>query len=224
MRFSRSLVNDIRLQVRYGLYGVTGLVILVWGALLGMSARMVALSAPLLLPPFVLGNLVITTFYFMAALVMFEKGEGVLATLVVTPLRASEYLLSKIITLTLLATVETLVIAVLIFRGGFGWGGVLLGAISGGVILGAAGFLTAVRYDKFDQFLMPSVVVVTLLYLPLLSHFGAVDSRLMLLHPLEPAMLLMRGGGAIAAAGAVFWCIVAVGLACRAFRRFVVRT
>ncbi len=36
---------------------------------------------------FVLGNMTIGTFYFMAGLVLLEKGDGVLEGLIVTPLR-----------------------------------------------------------------------------------------------------------------------------------------
>lgn len=47
-----------------------------------------------------LGNLPLATFFFIAGLVLLEKGEGTLEAQIVTPLTAGGYLASKILTLT----------------------------------------------------------------------------------------------------------------------------
>ena len=49
----------------------------------------------------------------MAGLVMLEKGEGSLEARVVTPLRSGEYLLVKVMALSLLVLAENLIIAAL---------------------------------------------------------------------------------------------------------------
>ncbi|HEX7154826.1 MAG TPA: hypothetical protein VF618_25310 [Thermoanaerobaculia bacterium] len=224
MRLAAVLANDVRLQLRYGLYAVSALMVLIWGGLV-LPLRGV-LAAPALLPALVLVNLIITTFYFMAALVLFEKGEGVLAALVVTPMRSGEYLVSKALSLSLLATAETLLIAAVLFRD-VQWSRIVIGALLLGFLYACAGFVMVVRFASIDRFLMPSVVAVTLLLLPLLTHFGLVGHRvvewLMAIHPAEPAMRWMRGGGAFALCGALVWCAAGLLLARREYQRFVVR-
>lgn len=220
-RMAAALVNDVRLQVRYGLYAVSALMIVAWSALIAPVHHL--LTSWVLLPPLVLVNLVITTFYFMAALVLFEKGEGVLAALVVTPLSGAEYLLSKALSLTGLATAETLLLAAVLFRRDVPWSRIIVGSLLLGFFYACAGFVMVVRYASINQFLIPSVVVVTFLLLPLLSYFGLLDESFMALHPAEPAMRWMRDGGLLPLPGALFWCIAAFVLARREFHRFVVR-
>ena len=47
--------------------------------------------------------MLLATFVFLAGLLLIEKGQGTLEGLIVTPLRSSEYLLAKILSLTVLA-------------------------------------------------------------------------------------------------------------------------
>jgi fluoroquinolone transport system permease protein len=225
MRFAAAMSNDVRLQLRYGLYAVSVLMVVIWGGLV-LPLRGV-LTTSTLLPALVLINLIVTTFYFMAALVLFEKGEGVLAALVVTPMRSGEYLASKAFSLTVLATAETLLIAAVLFRHDVQWPRIIIGSLLLGVFYACAGFVMVVRYDSINEFLMPSSIVVTLLLLPMLSHFGFVTGWvaewLMAIHPAEPAMRWMRGGGVVSLGGMLLWCGAGFLLARREFHRFVVR-
>lgn len=222
IRFATAVANDVRLQVRYGLYTISAVLVVVWGALLGTAARAVPLSTPLLLPSFIAVNLMITTFYFMAAMVLFEKSEGVLPALVVTPLASGEYLASKAASLTLLATAETLLVAAVLFDD-VHWPRSIAASLLLGFFYACAGFIAVVRYPAINQFLIPSAVMTTFLMLPLLAHFGVVADAWMLLHPVQPFLLWLRSGSAIAFAGALLWCAGAFFLAGRAFERFVVR-
>jgi fluoroquinolone transport system permease protein len=222
MSLSAAIRNDVVLQVRYGLYAVSLVMVLFWGALLVGASRNLSLSTAALLPALVVVNLLITTLYFMAALVLFEKAEGVLAALVVTPLGSSSYLFSKAISLTLLATVETFAIAAIVFKD-IRWPSAIAGSLFLGFFYVCAGFIAVSPFSSINRFLMPSVLVVTFLLLPLLGHFELVPRSLMLLHPIEPSLRLMTGGGLPAAAAACGWCVAAFFLAKRAFDRFVVQ-
>lgn len=221
-RILAAFVNDVRLQVRYGLYVVSAVMVLVWGALLGTAARAVPLSTAMLLPPLVVLNLLVTTFYFMAALVLFEKAEGVLPAIVVTPLSGTAYLLSKALSLTFLATLETLLIAAVLFDD-VPWTRTIAASLLLGIIYAGAGFVAVARYGSINEFLMPSTFVVLALLLPLLAHLGVVPRWTMLLHPVDGPMRLIAEPGADAIALALAWCAIALAAARMAFVRFVVR-
>jgi len=223
---------DVRLQIRYGLYAVTAIVVAVWGIALWMFGEALRPHAALLVPVFVAGNLLMTTFYFVAALVLFEKGEDSLSAIATTPLRDSEYLLSKVVSLTALALVESLVIVVLLSRPGTRW--YLLvpaSALLAGVYT-MLGFVAIVRHDSINEFLIPSLGYVFALTFPIAGLFGLVDHNLFLPHPLEMALVLMRGAYepepawkiAVALAGLVAWFVATFLWARARFDRFVVRT
>src|SRR5690349_16680714 len=99
MRLLATLQLDARIQVRNGFYAASAFLIVIMTALLLQIPRE-NIDVALITPGFVVVNLIVTTFYFVAGLVMLEKSEGVLSGLVVSPLRPAEYLASKALTLT----------------------------------------------------------------------------------------------------------------------------
>lgn len=229
-RLLPTLLADLRLQWRNGFYGVSAFVLIFWALLAGQAWRIDDPSLlPGLLPGLIAGNMLINTFYYMAGLVLLEKGEGTLHAQAVTPLRRSEYLAAKLISLAGLSLLENLLVAVLL--AGFGLRALPLAA---GVLLGsgiyiAAGFITVARFETINEFLLPSIAVSTLLMLPLLDAFGLWSSPLMVLHPLYSALLLMKAGFADIAAwqmayallAGLTWLALAIWLSRKTFGRLL---
>jgi fluoroquinolone transport system permease protein len=223
---------DVRLQLRYGLYAVTAVVVAVWAIALWLFAEALRPHAAMLVPVFIAGNLLMTTFYFVAALVLFEKGEGSLSAIATTPLSDSEYLLSKVLSLTALALVESLVIVALLTGAETRWGLLLPASALLAAIYTMLGFIAIVRHDSINEFLIPSLGYVFALVFPLVGQFGLVDTIFFLPHPMEMALVLMRGAYspeppwkiAIALAGLVGWFVATFLWARNRFDRFVVRT
>ena len=107
-RLAATLQTDVRVQLRNGFYLATGFVVACSITLLRWLPDDIT---ALLLPVVLLENVLINTFYFVSALLLLERGEGTLSAQSITPLRGDEYLASKVITLTALSLVESLVIA-----------------------------------------------------------------------------------------------------------------
>lgn len=183
---------DLTLQYRYGLYAVSLAMVLIWGVLLSLIVGAWALDRAVLVPAFLVVNLIITTFYFAGAMLLLEKDEGVLPLLATTPLRGAEYLLSKALTLALLALIESLSIVALIFGPGFNWGALVGGTLLLGAFYTLAGFIFMARYDSLSEYLIPSTGMVMMLLLPLLGHFDLIDERIFFAHPVAPALALLR--------------------------------
>lgn len=231
-RLLATLRREVRLQARYNLYAVSVFVVLVWGAVLTALPDTARPSAGLIVPAFLVANLIITTFYFMGALVLLERDEGMLVALVTTPLRETEYLLSKVVTLTSLALAESLLLVAIFFGLPPDVLWLLMGSAALGGIYTFVGFTTVVRYDSVNAWLMPSAVFVTLLSLPLLHHFGVTGRLFFYLHPVEPPRVLMQMAYAPASAwdlaygciGSLAWLGVAFAWAKHCFHRFAVRT
>jgi fluoroquinolone transport system permease protein len=220
---------DVRLQLRNGFYYATLFVL----AIYALAASQLDLGSARqgltwLVPALVLNNLVITTFYFVGGLVLLEKAEGSLEAQIVSPLRVGEYLAAKVITLTALAIVHNVATVALLV--GLDFAALPLVA---GVALAAAtyvlvGFAAVARYDSINEYMLPSALYVAPLMLPLLYAAGW-DSPLLYLHPIQAALVLMRGAFGRAAGWELIYGVVYGGLSVgaayvfcrRSFRRLV---
>jgi fluoroquinolone transport system permease protein len=208
---------DVILQARNGFYWATALVVVVIGALLLNVPEAARADRASWVPALLAVNLQITTFFFVAGLILLERDEGTLTALAVSPLRPGIYLGARIITLTMLAAVETIAIVWIVFGLEGSWGFILSGTVALGVTYTGCGAAIATRYESVNALLLPASVCVTALLLPLLPHFGLAPRAIFLLHPTEPALSLIRAGyGSATAAdvgfgfvGAVFWSTLA---------------
>jgi len=181
---------DMRLQFRNGFYYAAAFIVVIMTIVLWQLPQA---ELPTILPVFVLGNMTIGTFYFMAGLVLLEKGDGVLEGLIVTPLRQSEYLAAKLVSLTLLTLVENVGIVTAVY--GLNYNLLLLVL---GVGLMASfnvlfGFIAVARYDSINSFLLPSILLTMTLTVPLLDYLGFWQSPLVYLHPVQAILLLLKG-------------------------------
>jgi fluoroquinolone transport system permease protein len=229
-RLLAALRWDARLQLRHGFYAAAAFVAA--ALVLGLSRLPSAgAAADGLVPALVASNLTLGTFYFMGGLVLLEKGEGTLEALVVTPLRAGEYLASKAVTLTLLAVVENVAV-VAVFAGprlGPGALPLALGIALASALFVLAGFVAVVRFDSINEYLAPSVLWAGLASLPVFPWLLGWDHWLLYLHPLQGALLVMGAAfGPLPAwqlAYGVLYPTLWIGLggwwSGRAFRRFV---
>jgi len=217
---------DVQLQFRYGFYYAGAVVAIIWIALFSLIP---AMDLDLLLPVFLFGNLTMTTFYFVAGLVLLEKGQHTLQGLVVTPLRQGEYLVAKIVTLTWLAMLESLLIVGVSYGLALNWLWLLSGLLAMAAIYILAGFIFVSRYDSINEYLMPSGLLTLFLSLPLIDYFEMWPSLLFYLLPTQPPLLLLRAAFQPLAAwqlgyallGSIFWIGVGYGWSKRVFYRVI---
>jgi len=226
-RLFSSIKFDIRLQFRQGFYYVSAFVGLTFIIIL---KQLPDLDWSLLWPAIILENLVVNAFYFMAGLVLLEKGEGTMAAQVVTPLRSYEYLASKVISLSLLSLFETLVVVLVVSGPAFNWLLLVAGILLLIALYSLYGFFVVARYDSISEFILPSALWTIGFSIPLLHYFGFVQHWLMFLHPLQAPLVLMQAAfeslppwqivyGLLYAA---LWVWIGFVITKRAFHRFVV--
>ena len=189
-RLAATVRLDLRLQLRNGFYYVVAFVLACWFVLL---TRLPAIDWGYVLPAVVFGNLVMVNFYFIAGLVLLEKGEGTLEAQVVTPLADWQYLGSKTATLTALSLVEQVVIVWSAHGGGFAGGRLAAGIVLAAILYTLTGFVLVARYRSINEFMFPSVLFTAILSLPMLHYFGLWDSWLLYLHPFTAPLVLLAG-------------------------------
>ena len=221
-----TLFWDAQLQFRHGFYYAGVFVAIIWIALFRQIPRD---SLTYLIPPFLFLNLIMTTFYFVAGLVLLEKGQAVLQGLVVTPLPPQTYMFAKVGSLGFLAVLECLVIILLTHGLQLEWLWLLLGLAFLAALYVLFGLAMVVYYESINQFLFPSGLLVTLFTLPLLGYFDIWDSLLFYLLPSQGPLLLLKaslyplsGGQLLYAVGSsLLWLIMAFVLSQKAFQHFI---
>jgi fluoroquinolone transport system permease protein len=190
--FFQAVRWDMTLQARNGFYWASAFLVIVVAVLLLYVPEEVTAQPAVWVPAVLTVNLQITTFFFVAALILLERDEGTLQAVAVSPCSPSQYLAMRILTLTALGAVETLAIVWIGF-GADGWRPLILaGTLALGLIYTGLGAAVAARYESINTLLLPASAFVTLLLLPLLPHFGLVPRAPFLLHPIEPVLALLR--------------------------------
>lgn len=189
-RLMATLRLDVTLQMRNGFYLASLLVLIFWALcrLLWMDQEI-----DWLLPALVPANLVVNTFFFVSGLVLLEKGEGTLRAQAVTPLRQREYLAGKLISLTLLATLENLLLVALCAKGRFALLPLLVALLLTSAFFTLTGLLAVSGYQGVNEFLIPSIGYTSVLGIPLVTYLMGWQGAWLYLHPLQACLLLFEG-------------------------------
>lgn len=227
-RILPTIQTDLRLQMRNGFYYA---VVFVVAVLVIALTRVKIPDYRFTWPSLTMGNLLITNFYFMAGLVLLEKGEGTMEAQIITPLRPAEYLASKVATLGMLSLLESSLIVVILSGFSFNWALFAAGVLLTAAIYSLFGFIAVAGYDSINEFLFPSVLWVLGSLPPLLYAAGVYDHWLFWLHPLQAPLILLRAAFTDVPAWQIAYGLVygpvSVGivfcLSLRVFRRFVIR-
>ncbi len=191
-RLLSTLRLDLLNQYRQGFYFASAFVLVAVGAVISLLPA----AAVAVLPAILLTNMLLATFVFLGGLLLLEKGQGALEGLIVTPLKPSEYLLAKILSLTGLAVFENAAITAIARANGLlsavDWSWVLIGSVFSGVIYTLLGFLTVIRYNSLNEYLMPMALATALLQLPALVCFGMPEYLLLYLLPTHGPLLMFQ--------------------------------
>ncbi|MGB3437219.1 MAG: hypothetical protein WBA97_00590 [Actinophytocola sp.] len=188
-RLRGALVLEWTVEWRYRVPVVALAMTAVWTlALSAMPASVARVAGPVVL------TIDTATFgsFFIAALVLFERGEGALAALTVTPLRFGEYLGAKIACLTGLSVVSAVPVTLA--------AGMNLVAALPGVTLMAVLFLAlnaaiAVRHRSLTGFLtVAPLPLAPLIAAPLAHLTGVGDHPLLFIVPTTGAAEIIRAG------------------------------
>jgi len=191
-RLLATMKLDAKIQFRHRFYHVS----IALALLLGLGVRQLGdpQLVATLLPVLFLVGIGATAAGYVAGLIVFERDQHTLDAMFVSPLRLTEYLDSKITTLTALVIVEG-AITVLAAQGllGVNWLLLLLGAALLGAMFTLLGAILIVRFATITDFLIPGGLVLLLLELPALYFGGLSDSSLWLLIPSSAPTVLIWG-------------------------------
>ncbi|MFP4662161.1 MAG: ABC transporter permease [Halanaerobiales bacterium] len=180
---------DIKLQLRNGFYYATLFVVIFF--ILGLS-QLPEIDWNWLLPLVIVLNMNYTAFYFVGGLLLLEKDQGTLSVQGITPLKAGEYLLSKILSLSMLIIIESTILVIVLYGFSFNIFFLIAGTILAAAIYILSGFLAVVPYQSISDYILPSVGYAALVSIPLLTGFTQWNHWIIYLHPLQGPLILLN--------------------------------
>ncbi|SER20370.1 fluoroquinolone export ABC transporter permease subunit [Piscibacillus halophilus] len=181
---------DVRFQFRHGFYAAYALVSIVYISLLLLAPTSYIEPLSILIiftDPSVLG------FFFVGGLVLLEKDQAIFSTLFVSPIRIHQYLMSKVLSLTLLAIASSLIIFMVIHQHHINYLPFLIAVMLCSIFFTLLGIFLAVRVDSINMFLYTSPLITIIFYLPLLNFFKLSDSIWLYLLPTQAVLTLLEG-------------------------------
>jgi len=134
---------------------------------------------------------------FVGALILFEKSENTISSLIVTPLNISTYLQSKIITLTTLAVLSATLLTVLnaVFHEiTFNLVFLYLGIVLTALMLILLGLIIVARIDSINEYLLSFMLAFLVLIVPPMLYLSELyQNDIFYLWPTQAAFILLKG-------------------------------
>lgn len=128
---------------------------------------------------------------FVGAMVLMEKAHGTLIAVGVTPARPAAYVAAKTVSLTLLTFASSLVVVQVATGGAFDLVHQLVALTLCSTVVVLIGLFCVARAASMNQLVVSLLWVSTLLYLPLLSHFGVLADALTPLVAIIPSYAML---------------------------------
>lgn len=190
MRILHALHADIRFQFKQGFYLVYVAIVVMYLIILHyLPASITGIVLPLVVfsDPSVLGM------FFIGGIIMLEKGQGLLQVFTITPLRTTEYLISKVLSLALVSMLATVALTVFSSCTRVNWVLVLLTTVLTSGIFTLCGVLISAGCRNVNQYLIKSIPYMLLFVLPCFSLVWFPTPGWFSVFPAVTALQLMLG-------------------------------
>jgi len=190
MRILHATLADMRFQMKQGFYVVyVAIVVMYLIALSFLPEEINKIVLPLVVfsDPSVLG------LFFIGGIIMLEKLQGLLQVFVVTPLRTTEYLLSKVISLSTVSVLATFAITIFSKHGGINWFLLFIVTVLTSSIFTLCGILISAGCRNVNQYMLKTIPYMLLFVLPCFSLIGFPFSYIFTLVPSVAALRLILG-------------------------------
>jgi fluoroquinolone transport system permease protein len=127
-------------------------------------------------------------FLFVGVMVLFEKNENTIQALAVSPVKISNYILSKSISLTLVSLLCCFAMAISGYGMDFKFIHFSMAAIFTTMMFSFLGFIAVAGQSNFNQYILRALGIILFLSLPFLGYFDLVEETWFVLFPTYPAI------------------------------------
>lgn len=176
------------------------------------------------------GDIAVIGLMFVAGLLFVERRQGVLEALAVTPTTARAWILSKVVSLTLVATTVASALTAVLLGVGAPWLRLLPSFVLVSSLFTLIGFLFAARFRSISSYLVACALGGLPTLPPVLAHLGIGRHTLHWINPFHAALVAFAESfvpsdtgtrWVVALAALASWNVLGLHLAERAFERWV---
>ncbi|MDD3123671.1 MAG: hypothetical protein PHC62_09205 [Candidatus Izemoplasmatales bacterium] len=179
MKLKNLFLGDIKFQIKYGFYFIYLIFTLLYiVSLTILPTDWIKETSWILIftDPSIMGLV------FMGAIVQLEISEKTFNSLAVAPIKSSEYLLSKLLSLAFLSLVVSLILGIyansisnyLTF---------IIGILMGSIIFSSIGLILAFKSKSLNQFILYIIPIMLLIVLPGIFYIFGKDNPWFIIHP-----------------------------------------
>ncbi|MFA7127477.1 MAG: hypothetical protein WC182_08020 [Bacilli bacterium] len=129
-------------------------------------------------------------FLFIGVIVLFEKNENAIQALAVSPVKVSNYILSKAISLTLISVICCYAMAFSSKGFDFNYIHYFFATVLTTLIFSFLGFIVVARLSSFNKYIIRALGVILFLTIPFIGYFEIVNRYWFILFPTMPAINL----------------------------------
>ena len=188
MRLGRLICGDIHFQWKYGFYFIYFILTVLY--VCGIAAlpehwKTDIASIMIYSDPAAMG------LFFMGAIVLLEKSQKVLNAMVVSPVKISEYILSKTVALIAISTVIALILGVV--SGSNHLLGIAVGTALTSAIFTMLGIIAATKISNLNQFLIVIMPIEIVCFVPPIVGLFVELPYIFCLFPFTACMNLITG-------------------------------
>ena len=188
MRLIGAIKADIRFQYKQGVYGIYIFLIILYSILISIIPKDVrSIAVPLI----VLTDPTIVGFFFMGGVIMLEKAQGVLEYLTITPLKPSEYILSKVISFAIIGEIAGFLISFISYQGKINFILMFITILLSSIFFSLIGFLPSLRSITINQYFLLMIPYLVLLLIHCIIIFIFVVTNFLIIIPSVTAMNIM---------------------------------
>lgn len=190
MRLWHAIKADILFQFKQGFYFVYVFVAVMYLVMLSFLPEKIFLIAT---PLVVFSDPSLLGLFFIGGIILLEKGQGVLTVLVVSPLRTTEYILAKVISLGFISVLAA--VAITLFSGyqQVNWFILAASALLTSAVFTFSGIMINAGCNTVNQYLLKTIPWMLLLTLPCFALVGFPGSWIFTAVPSVAALKLMLG-------------------------------
>ncbi len=226
MRALQVFFCDIRYQFKYGFYFLYAIIAAAYIAFLYLvppALQRPAAAFIILTDPATLG------FFFVGAMVLLERDEGLHSYYTITPATVTEYVLGKAFSLALVSATAGTVIAAAVFGRQVNFLLLLTGLAVGTPVFTLSGLAVGTASRSVNQYFVFSIPVGVLLIAPTFAIFADVYHPAIEILPATQLLRVIQGALGmllphsllLSLTGLFFWSLLAVWLTGRTFSRYL---
>lgn len=218
---ARAIGWDLRLQLRYRIAAIATLVTFLYAFMFRMAPESNDHRVVVLL---IFSDPSMFGFLFIGAMMLFEKRTDTLQAVVVTPLSVGQYLWSKAISLTILATLSGCIMALSAEGMHCNYLALLIGIVLTSLLFVFLGIIGVAHVRSLNEYLIIIPIFLAPATLPLLNFFKVTHTPLLFAIPTQASLILLEAAfrpvPTWQLAYAVIYLIISIG-ASFAFARLV---